>query len=132
MVGLDQTSRVMLSRADAQTMRDASNEFSKWAADCTDAWIDFLGIAFPNRPEHTDACFLHDPLVLAAVIDRNLCTWQEADVQAETVSELARGLVVANRGLALAPAGPANATVAVDTDVDGFRRLFIERIGSTE
>ncbi|MDQ1550998.1 MAG: hypothetical protein QOD50_420 [Actinomycetota bacterium] len=132
MVGLDQTSRVMLTRADANLMRASSDEFSQWAADCTDAWINFLGRAFPSRPEHKDACFLHDPLVIAAVIDRNLCTWQDANVQAETVSELARGLVVANRGLALEPAGPKNAVVAVDTDVDGFRRLFLERIGATD
>lgn len=132
MVGLDQTSRVMLTRADAERMRASSDEFSQWAAECTDAWIDFLGRAFPSRPEHRDACFLHDPLVVAAVIDRNLCTWQDANVQAETVSELARGLVVANRGLALEPAGPKNAAVAVDTDIDGFRRLFLERIGAAD
>jgi purine nucleosidase len=132
MVGLDQTSRVMLTRADAERMRSSSDEFSQWAAECTDAWIDFLGRAFPSRPEHLDACFLHDPLVVATVIDRNLCTWQDANVQAETVSELARGLVVANRGLALEPAGPKNAVVAVDTDIDGFRRLFLERIGAAD
>jgi purine nucleosidase len=132
MVGLDQTSRVMLTRADAERMRASSDAFSQWAAECTDAWIDFLGRAFPSRPEHRDACFLHDPLVVAAVIDRNLCTWQDANVQAETVSELARGLVVANRGLALEPAGPKNAVVAVDTDIDGFRRLFLERIGAAD
>ncbi|HEY4268451.1 MAG TPA: nucleoside hydrolase [Galbitalea sp.] len=132
MVGLDQTSRVMLTRADAELMRAGSDEFAKWAAECTDAWIDYLGRAFPSRPEHRDACFLHDPLVIATVINRNLCTWQDANVQAETVSELARGLVVANRGLALEPAGPKNAVVAVDTDVDGFRRLFLERIGAAD
>jgi purine nucleosidase len=130
MVGLDQTSRVMLTRDDASRMRASSDEFAQWTAECTDAWIDFLGRAFPNRPEHQNACFLHDPLVVATVINRNLCAWQDADVQAETVSELARGLVVANRGLALEPAGPTNASVAIDTDVEGFRRLFLERIGA--
>jgi purine nucleosidase len=132
MVGLDQTSRVMLTRADAERMRAGADDFARWAAECTDAWIDFLGRAFPSRPEHRDACFLHDPLVVASVINRNLCTWQDANVQAETVSELARGLVVANRGLALEPAGPKNAVVAVDTDIDGFRRLFLERIGAAD
>lgn len=130
MVGLDQTSRVVLTRADAQILRDDTDEFSRWAADCTDAWIDFLGAAFPNRVEHQTGCFLHDPLVLAVVIDRSICTWCDANVQAETKSELARGLVVANRGLALEPVGPINASVAIDTNVDAFRRLFLGRIGA--
>ena len=134
MVGLDQTSRVMLTRADAEKMRAiarAENDpLCAWAADCSDAWIDFLGRAFPNRPEHKDACFLHDPLVLAAVIAPGLLTWAEAHVEAETQSDLARGLVVADRGLALAPMRTPNATVAIDTDVEGFRRLFLERIGA--
>ena len=60
----------------------------------------------------------------------DLLTWQPASVQVETESELARGLVVADRGLALEPAGPPNATVAIETGVDGFRRLFLERISA--
>ncbi|MCU1441020.1 MAG: nucleoside hydrolase [Rhodoglobus sp.] len=130
MVGLDQTSQVMLTRDDAAELRRTGDNFGRWAADCADAWIDFLGRAFPNRPEHRNACFLHDPLVIVAVTHPDLLTWQPASVQAETESELARGLVIANRGLALEPAGPPNATVAIETGVDGFRRLFLERISA--
>lgn len=134
MVGLDQTSRVILTRADGEAMRSmakARNDpFCAWAADCADGWIDFLGRAFPNRPEHRDGCFLHDPLVLGAVIAPALISWAPAHVQVELQSELARGLVVADRGLALAPAAPPNATVAIDTDVAGFHRLFLERIAA--
>jgi inosine-uridine nucleoside N-ribohydrolase len=109
MVGLDQTSRVMLTRDDAESMRTSEDPFSRWVADCTDAWIDFLGRAVPNRPEYVDACFLHDPLVVASVIEPAICAWDEADVQVETRSELARGLVIADRGLALRPMGAPNA-----------------------
>jgi purine nucleosidase len=134
MVGLDQTSRVMLTRADAWTMRAIAraqdDPFCDWAADCSEAWIDFLGRAFPKRPEHRDGCFLHDPLVLAAVIAPRLMTWADAHVEVETQSELARGLVVADRGLALALMRAPNAAVAVDTDVESFHRLFLERIGA--
>jgi purine nucleosidase len=134
MVGLDQTSRVMLTRADAKTMRSIAraqdDPFCDWAADCSEAWIDFLGRAFPMRPEHRDGCFLHDPLVLAAAIAPRLMKWADAHVEVETQSELARGLVVADRGLALAPMQAPNATVAVDTDVESFHRLFLERIGA--
>lgn len=131
MVGLDQTSQVILTRSDAASLRSNGDAFSTWVADCTDAWIDFLGRAFPNREEHRDGCFLHDPLVIAAVTHPELLTWQPASVQVETESELARGLVVADRGLALQPAGQPNATVAIETGVDAFRRLFLERISAS-
>lgn len=130
MVGLDQTAQVMLSREDAAALRATEDPFSRWAAECTDAWIDYLGRAFPAREEHRTSCFLHDPLVIAAVTHPELLDWQPANVQAETESELARGLVVANRGLALEPAGPVNATVAVATHVEKFRELFLTRISA--
>lgn len=134
MVGLDQTSQVRMTNEDASALRQtaeaAGDAFGVWAADCTDAWIDFLRKAFPNRPEHVDGCFLHDPLVVAAVIAPELCDWEDADVIAVTDSVQARGLVIANRGLALQEAGPANASVAIGTDVTAFRSLFLERIGA--
>jgi inosine-uridine nucleoside N-ribohydrolase len=129
MVGLDQTSRVLLTRADAQRMRAGGDAFGVWAADCTDAWIDFLHAAFPERPEHADACFLHDPLTIAAVIDPSLLTWAPAHVAVELHGRLTRGLAVADRGLALLPpAGPPNAQIAIDTDVERFRSLFLHRM----
>jgi purine nucleosidase len=132
MVGLDQTSRVMLDRGDAERMRADGDPFGVWAADCTDAWIDFLGTAFPERPEHADACFLHDPLTVAAVIDPSLLSWAPAHVAVELEGRLARGLTVADRGLALMPpAGPPNAQVAIDTDVDRFRSLFLDRMAAS-
>jgi purine nucleosidase len=128
MVGIDQTSRVMLSRDDARDMRQSS-EFGAWVADRVDGWIDFLGTAFPNRPEHQDACFLHDPLVVAAVIDPTVCTWAEAHAAVELAGARTRGQVLTDVGLALAPAGPANVTFARDTDVGAFDDLFRSRMG---
>jgi inosine-uridine nucleoside N-ribohydrolase len=129
MVGLDQTARVLLTRADAQRMREGGDAFGAWAADCTDAWIAFLHAAFPDRPEHADACFLHDPLTVAAVIDPSLLTWAPAHVAVELHGQITRGLAVADRGLSLLPpAGPPNAEVAIDTDVERFRSLFLDRM----
>ncbi|WP_052489479.1 nucleoside hydrolase [Streptomyces sp. 150FB] len=127
MVGIDQTSQVRLTRADAAVLR-GGDAFGQWAGECALAWIDFLGKAFPQREEHRDACFLHDPLVVAAVIDPGLLTWEAAHVAIDPGSELARGLVIADRGLALAPAAPPNASVATHTDTAGFGRLFLERV----
>jgi purine nucleosidase len=129
MVGLDQTARVLLTRADAAAMRAEDDGFSRWAGECTDAWIDFLASAFPHRPEHREACFLHDPLTVAAVTHPDLLSWEPAHAAVELHGQLTRGMTVADRGLALVrPAGPPNALVAVDTDVDGFRRLFLDRM----
>ncbi|QIQ06111.1 nucleoside hydrolase [Streptomyces liangshanensis] len=131
MVGIDQTSRVRLTRDDAAVL-SRGDAFGRWAGECALAWIEFLSRAFPLREEHRDACFLHDPLVVAAFLDPSLCTWADAHVVTDTTSELARGLVVADRGLALAPPpGPPNASVAVDTDVPGFGRLFLDRLTGT-
>jgi inosine-uridine nucleoside N-ribohydrolase len=132
MVGLDQTSQVVLTRTDADALRTGTDPFGVWAAECADAWIDFLAKAFPNRPEHRTGCFLHDPLVVAAVTHPDLLVWQEAHVAVETTSELARGLVVADRGLSLQLPGPTNATVAVATHVDAFRQMFLTRIGTED
>jgi purine nucleosidase len=129
MVGLDQTSRVRLTRDDARRMREEGGAFGAYAAECTDRWIDFLAAALPNRPEYADGCFLHDPLTLAAVIAPDLLRWEPAHVAVELHGRLTRGLAVADRGLGLVPpAGPPNALVAVDADVDAFRSLFLERI----
>lgn len=128
MIGIDQTSQCILTRDDARTLAGADDAFSRWAAECSDAWIDFLHKAFPKRPEHRNGCFLHDPLVVAAFIDPAICRWEEAEVEVDLGSELARGLVVADRNLALKPAGRRNASVATATDVARFRRLFLERI----
>ncbi|MGN9809981.1 nucleoside hydrolase [Micromonospora sp. BQ11] len=129
MVGLDQTMRVRLTRAHAALLRAHGSKFAIWAADCTDAWISFLHAAFPSRPEHVDGCFLHDPLTIAAVLRPDLLRFEPAYVQVETASELCRGLVVADRGLALAPPpAPPNAAVAVDTEVDAFVEFFLDRM----
>jgi purine nucleosidase len=129
MVGIDQTSRMMLTRDDAATLRSSGDAFAEYAGVCTDAWIDFLHAALPSRPEHASACFLHDPLVVAAAIDPAVCAWEPASVQVELAGRHTRGLVIADRGLALQrPAGPPNADVAVDTDVERGRRLILDRL----
>jgi purine nucleosidase len=129
MVGIDQTSRVRLTRADARLLRDGS-DFGAWVADRVDGWIDFLAEAFPNRPEHQDACFLHDPLVVAALLDPSVCTWADAHASVELAGARTRGQVLTDVGLALAPASPPNVTFASDTDVPAFQELFRARMGA--
>ena len=128
MVGIDQTSRVELTLEDADWLSTRGDDFGRYVGECARAWIAFLGSALPGRPEHQTACFLHDPLVVGAVIDPQLLTWADAHVQTELSSELARGLVVADLGLSLTPHRPWNARVATDTAVAPFRRLLLDRL----
>lgn len=128
LVGIDQTSRVRMTREHAAALRRLDTDNSRWLADCVDAWIDFLRAAFPSRADHADACFLHDPLTLAAITHPHLLTWQAAHVAVELSGTLTRGQVVTDLGLALTPALPANAVVAVDTDVGGFLGLLMTRL----
>jgi inosine-uridine nucleoside N-ribohydrolase len=128
MVGIDQTSRVRLTREHAQRFRRRGTDLGLWLAECIDRWIDFLHAALPARPEHAYSCFLHDPLTIAAVSHPALLTWEPAHVAVECDSELTLGLVVADRGLALRPADPPNALVAVDTDVEGFLDMCLTRL----
>lgn len=126
MVGLDQTARTRFTLGDAKRLRTSGEACNTWLADCADGWISLLSRAFPNRPEHREACFLHDPLVVASVAEPNNCSWADAYVEVALAEPLTRGLVVADRGLALlAPRGQWNATVAVDSDVEAFHKEFM-------
>jgi purine nucleosidase len=131
-VGIDQTSRVRMTREHVRILRANATSFTNWVADCTEQWIDFLHDAWPSRPEHVDGCFLHDPLTVAALLGREILSWESARIDVECSNGLARGLVVVDRSLALAPAEPANALAAVDTDVALFTELFMERLLSAD
>jgi inosine-uridine nucleoside N-ribohydrolase len=128
MVGIDQTSLTRLTRADAARIRQLGTADSSWLADCVEAWIGYLSVAFPTREEHRSACFLADPLVIAALISPGIFRWEDAHVQVPLKDALVRGLAIADRGLALAPAARPNASVAVSTDVGAFHELFMSRI----
>lgn len=130
MIGLDQTYRIRLSRNDALRLRNTGSELGVWLAECTEQWIDFNAQAYPNRPDHREHTFMHDPLTLAAITHPHLFQWEQANVQVETKPGLTYGMVVANRGLSVTPMGVPNAWVAVDTDVIEFQRVFMDRLMS--
>lgn len=126
MVGLDQTARTRFTLEDAKKLRSSRETCNMWLADCAERWIGLLARVFPNRPEHREGCFLHDPLVLASVVEPGICSWADAYVEVALGETLTRGLVVADRGLALlAPRGQWNARVAVDSDVGAFQKEFM-------
>jgi purine nucleosidase len=82
---------------------------------------------FHARYDGFYGAFIHDPLVVAAALDRTLVTTTAVYVDVETHGELTTGMTVADpRGLAgRAP----NADVVTDADIATFRERLIERIG---
>lgn len=130
LVGLDVTTQVRLTRAEARQMQASDKAFESFAGRCSIAWIDHLTDT-PPRPD--DSCALHDPLAVASVIDSGLLTWSDAYVQVETGDRL-RGATLADYlDSEPAPEGQPightpNAHVARAVDVRGFTDLFGSRV----
>ena len=71
--------------------------------------------------------FIHDPLAVAAALDRSLVQSRPVAVDVETGAGLAHGMTVADwRGLTRKP---ANVDVAVEADAPAFIDRFIDRVG---
>lgn len=129
LVGLDVTRQVRLSRGDASSLAAAGGDFARFAAACTTGWIDHLERTTPGDAYDRGSCALHDPLALAVAAHAALVTWQPAHVTVETGSDRTRGTAVADLlGEADPPA--ANCRIAVEVDVDGFRRHLLDRIST--
>ena len=71
--------------------------------------------------------FIHDPLAVAAALDRDLVTTEALYVDVETRGELTAGMTVADRRHLTGR--PPNLDVAVSADVPAFMDRLIERIG---
>ncbi len=71
--------------------------------------------------------FIHDPLVVAAALDRSLVTTEALYVDVETTGELTTGMTVADRRRITGKA--PNLDVAVTADADAFLDRLIERVG---
>jgi purine nucleosidase len=71
--------------------------------------------------------FIHDPLAVAAALDRDLVTTEALYVDVETRGELTAGMTVADRRQLTGR--PPNLEVAVTADVPAFMDRLVERIG---
>ena len=82
---------------------------------------------FDEQKYGTDGGPLHDPTVIAWLIDPGMFGGRECNVRIETVSDLTLGATVVDwwkvTGL------PENAFVVDSVDSDRFFGLFIERVG---
>ena len=119
---LDVTHKALTSRAWVEEMRSLGTPIGAAVA----AWTDFFE-RFDVTKYGSDGAPLHDPCVIAYLIDPTLFTGRHVNVEVETVSALTLGMTVADwwRVTGRKP----NAMFMGGVDRDGFYRLLTERLG---
>lgn len=100
----------------------ASNPIVRYVADALRFYMEFHA-----RYDGFYGAFIHDPLAVAATLDRALVTTEPLYVDVETRGELTAGMTVADRRHLTGM--PPNLDVAVTADVATFLDRLIDRIG---
>lgn len=100
----------------------ASDPIVRFIADALRFYMEFHA-----RYDGFYGAFIHDPLVVAAALDRSLVTTEALYVDVETSGELTTGMTVADRRRITGKA--PNLDVAVTADADVFLDRLIERVG---
>jgi purine nucleosidase len=106
----------------APTNSVASNPVVRYVADALRFYFEFHA--------HYDGfygAFIHDPLAVAAVLDREIVTTEALFVDVETRGEITTGMTVADRRRLTGR--PSNLDVATTADVATFLDRLIERVG---
>ncbi|PXW82879.1 purine nucleosidase [Ruegeria sp. P4] len=122
MMPLDVTHKALTSRARVQAFRDLGSRASNFTADM----LDFFE-RFDVEKYGSEGGPLHDPCVIAYLIQPELFSGRHINVEIETASPLTLGMTVADWwGVT---DRPANALFIGDVDADGFFALLTERLG---
>ena len=100
----------------------ASDPIVRFIADALRFYMEFHA-----RNDGFYGAFIHDPLVVAATLDRSLVTTEALYVDVETAGELTTGMTVADRRRITGRA--ANADVAATAAADVFLDRLIDRVG---
>ena len=100
----------------------ASNPIVRYVADALRFYMEFHA-----RYDRFYGAFVHDPLAVAATLDRSLVTTEALYVDVETRGEITSGMTVADRRRHTGK--PPNLDVAVSANVPEFLDRLIERIG---
>ena len=101
----------------------ASNPVVRYVADALRFYFEFHA-----RYDGFYGAFIHDPLAVAATLDRSLVMTEPWFVDVETQGELTTGMTVADRRHLTGRA--PNLDVAVTTDVATFMDRLVERLGT--
>ncbi len=122
MMPLDVTHKALTSRARVQDFRDLGSRVGNFTADM----LDFFE-RFDVEKYGSEGGPLHDPCVIAYLIQPELFSGRHINVEIETTSPLTLGMTVADWwGVT---DRPANALFIGDVDADGFFALLTERLG---
>jgi purine nucleosidase len=101
----------------------ASNPVVRYVADALRFYMEFH-----ERYDAFYGAFIHDPLAVAAALDRSLVTAEALYVDVETRGELTNGMTVADRRRLTGR--PPNLDVVASADIATFMDRLIERIGA--
>ncbi len=122
MMPLDVTHKALTSRARVQAFRDLGSRVGNFTADM----LDFFE-RFDVEKYGSEGGPLHDPCVIAYLIQPELFSGRHINVEIETASSLTLGMTVADWwGVT---DRPANALFIGGVDADGFFALLTERLG---
>ena len=125
LVPLDATHQVFLSREEIQQQLTADP--TAYAAFCEAATRTAMTRA--RKLSDCDGIYLHDPLVVALVIDREVCGVESRWIDVETEGQLTAGMVVVDeRHPPSAELWGAEIHCAVSADRERFMQMFMERI----
>ncbi|TNF57536.1 MAG: nucleoside hydrolase [Rhodobacteraceae bacterium] len=119
---LDVTHKALTTKPRVDAFRALGTEPGRMVAE----WTDFFE-RFDKEKYGSEGAPLHDPCVIAHLIQPWLFTGRHINVEIETTSELTRGMTVADwwRVTDRIP----NATFMGDVDADAFFDLLTQRIG---
>ncbi|HOK53322.1 MAG TPA: nucleoside hydrolase [Armatimonadota bacterium] len=120
---LDVTEQLRLMRQDVESTFLANpSRIMEFMRDISSFYMDYH-----RKHDGFDGCYMHDPLTVGAVIDPSFVRTIETWVDIETVSDLTRGMTVAELRTDRLPV-KTNAQVAVEVDAERFIRFFLDRI----
>jgi purine nucleosidase len=100
----------------------ASNPIVRYVADALRFYMEFHA-----RYDGFYGAFIHDPLAVAAALDRRLVTTEPIYVDVETRGQLTTGMTVADRRKVTGKS--PNLDVAIGADIPTFMDRLIDRIG---
>ena len=118
---LDVTHKALVTKPRVEAFRGLGSPVGRAVAE----WTDFFE-RFDKEKYGSKGAPLHDPCVIAQLIDPTLFAGRRVNVEIETASPLTRGMTVADWwGVT---DRPANAMFIGDVDADGFFALLTERL----
>jgi len=119
MVGLDVTLKCKLDKKSLDKIFDFNSERTNFLSELIRIWQEGDESRFP---------ILHDPLVVAALINPSLVRRENMHIKVETRGEFTRGVTVVADIPYGERKGDSSVDVSVDVDSDRFIQFFLERI----